>query len=47
VNAFDRLRLPDTATLLERVAEDDRDPAVRQEAARVAAALQGMTGEVS
>jgi HEAT repeat protein len=47
VNALGRLRLPDTAPLLERVAEEDRDPTVRQEAARVAAALQGAAGEVS
>jgi HEAT repeat protein len=46
VNAFGRLRLPGTAPLLERVAEEDQDSTVRQEAARVAAALQGVAGEV-
>ena len=46
VNAFGRLRLPGTAPLLERVAQEDQDSTVRQEAARVAAALQGVAGEV-
>jgi HEAT repeat protein len=45
VTALGKLRLPDTASLLERVAEEDRDPLVRHTAAAVAAGLQGAGGE--